>query len=261
MKSQTGICRYSYIPMRKDPSEKSEMVSQLLFGEVFTVDGEDRNWYHIIAEFDDYKGWIDKKMFSETTSGYFLKLKQNNYQVSDIPILTLTTPDNCLLLVPAGSTLENIIDKKIIESDTIRYQIIDSYTKKYIEKPRSVAQTAMRFIHTPYLWGGRSSFGFDCSGFTQTIYKIHGIRLPRDAWQQASSGQIINDVSEISPGDLVFFDDAGNNIIHVGIALSDNKIIHCSGMVRIDQLDQKGIFNSGINSYTHHLHSIRRITN
>ncbi len=258
---KTGICRFSYIPMRKDPSEKSEMVSQLLFGEAFTVIEKTGEWYHVITEFDNYPGWIDKKMFSEASDDYFLTLKQNKYQVSDLPVLSISDPGKSLLLIPAGSTLGNIIGGNIIESDMIRYHVLNPSDNDFIHKNRSIKQTALQFLHTPYLWGGRSSFGFDCSGFTQIIYKIHNIRLPRDAWQQASCGTIVDDIRKVSEGDLVFFKDSGNKIIHVGIALSHNEVIHCSGMVRIDSLDQTGIFNTSLNSYTHFLHSIRRIIN
>jgi hypothetical protein len=254
-----GICRLSLIPVRKDPSEKSEMVSQLLFGETFRVDEKAGEWYHITTEYDNYNGWIDKKMFSEASEDYYLKLKQDSCIINNFPVIKLAIPGNGHLLVPAGSTLGNLAEGKFIELDGIRYRLANSTIKRIINKNDSIIRTALKFMHAPYLWGGRSSFGFDCSGFIQIIYKIHGTRLPRDAWQQASVGQIVKEVKDICEGDLVFFSDAGNNIIHVGIALSNSKIIHCSGMVRIDNLDQHGIFNVDLKSYTHHLHSIRRV--
>lgn len=254
-----GICRLSYIPLRKDPSEKSEMVSQLLFGETYSVEEESGGWCYITTEYDNYNGWIDNKMFTEASESYYLKLKKNSCLINSLPVLKLAISGNGHLFVPAGSTLGNLADGKFIESDKIRYRIPGSAIKKIIDGNVSVVRTALQFIHTPYLWGGRSSFGFDCSGFTQIVYKIHGIRLPRDARQQVSIGQLITEVKDVSEGDLVFFSDKGSNITHVGIALSNNSIIHCSGMVRIDKLDQNGIFNADLKCYTHRLHSIKRL--
>jgi cell wall-associated NlpC family hydrolase len=125
--------------------------------------------------------------------------------------------------------------------------------------PTGLIETAMQFRNSPYLWGGRSPFGYDCSGFTQIVYKINGVRLPRDASQQASVGRIIDTVKETVQGDLVFFAGEKDRVVHVGLAIPPGKIIHCSGMVRIDALDEKGIFNSQVNQYTHRMHSIRRV--
>ena len=139
------------------------------------------------------------------------------------------------------------------------YRLIGQSNSTMQKQSTGLIETAMRFLNSPYLWGGRSPFGYDCSGFTQIVYKINGVRLPRDAWQQASVGQSMDSVNDVARGDLVFFADNEGRVVHVGLAIPPGQIIHCSGMVRIDALDEKGIFNSKLNQYTHRLHSIKRV--
>jgi cell wall-associated NlpC family hydrolase len=117
----------------------------------------------------------------------------------------------------------------------------------------------MRFINSPYIWGGRIPSGMDCSGFTQLVCKIHGKPIPRNSWQQAETGENISSIDEAKPGDLVFFDNEQGRIIHVGMMISSGLVIHASGRVRIDQIDHHGIFKKEIGAYSHHLRSIRRI--
>jgi cell wall-associated NlpC family hydrolase len=123
---------------------------------------------------------------------------------------------------------------------------------------KGIAENAYMYLHSPYLWGGRTPFGIDCSGFTQMVYKLAGIKLKRDAWQQAEQGSLIHLVDEARQGDLAFFDNDEGRIIHVGIVLPNNKIIHASGKVRLDSLDHHGIFNQETKKYTHNLRLIKR---
>ncbi len=126
----------------------------------------------------------------------------------------------------------------------------------------SIAQLpafAMSFLNMPYLWGGRSPAGIDCSGFTNIVYKLAGIRLRRDAWQQSEQGILINFIDEARPGDLAFFQNEEGKIIHVGIILQQQKIIHASGRVRIDTIDHYGIYDEELKKYTHQLRLIRRM--
>ena len=127
-------------------------------------------------------------------------------------------------------------------------------------KPKSeLINTAYMYLNAPYLWGGKTLFGIDCSGFTQMVYKLNGYKLLRDASQQASQGEVLSFIEESEPGDLAFFDNEEGKIIHVGIMLENNYIIHASGKVRIDRLDHLGIYNAELNRHTHRLRVIKKI--
>lgn len=121
-----------------------------------------------------------------------------------------------------------------------------------------VSRLALSYKDTPYLWGGRSQWGIDCSGFSQLIYSCFDLSLPRDAYQQAEMGQTVDFVSEIRVGDLAFFDNAEGRITHVGIMLDRDTIIHASAKVRVDRMDTEGIFNAEQNRYTHKLRIVKR---
>ena len=126
--------------------------------------------------------------------------------------------------------------------------------------PKSkLVSTALHYLNSPYLWGGKSPFGIDCSGFVQCVYQLHGIQLPRDAYLQAAHGETLGFIDESEPGDLAFFDNNEGKITHVGIIMPDYHIIHAFGQVRIDRLDQTGIFNSLQNTHTHKLRVIKKI--
>jgi cell wall-associated NlpC family hydrolase len=127
-------------------------------------------------------------------------------------------------------------------------------------KPKdNLVKTAYQYLNSPYLWGGKTPFGIDCSGFTQMVYKLNGYKLLRDASQQSTQGEVLSFIEESEPGDLAFFDNEEGKIIHVGIMLENNYIIHASGKVRIDRLDHLGIYNAEINRHTHRLRVIKKI--
>ena len=256
---EKGICLLRIIPLRWEPSEKSEMVSQLLFGEAYEIAEKTAEWLRVITELDGYTGWIDIRMFSSVSADYYQRLSQGGYAVAGGITETLLTPENVAYTIPAGSTLGFAGQDGTFTINSMPYRLIGQSKAPVQKQSTDLIETAMRFLNSPYLWGGRSPFGYDCSGFTQMVYKINGVRLRRDASQQASVGRIIDTVKETARGDLVFFANHEDRVVHVGLAIPPGKIIHCSGMVRIDALDEKGIFNSRINQYTHRLHSIRRV--
>ena len=154
--------------------------------------------------------------------------------------------------------------------DISKYKILDNEeinTSKYSfegikvcgQKPKSdLVKTAFMYLNAPYLWGGKTPFGIDCSGFTQMVYKLNGYSLLRDASQQATQGEALSFIEESEAGDLAFFDNDEGVITHVGIIMEDNYIIHSSGKVRIDRLDHLGIFNPDTQRHTHKLRVIKK---
>ncbi len=223
-----GINLLPAIPMRKEPSDRSEMVNQLLYGETFDILEKQEKWSKIKLSHDKYEGWIDNKQWEianrknikqNVISSLFLKKKNSIY--------------------PLGSFVDfNVSENK-----------------------KTLLQTAKLFLNTPYLWGGRTFLGIDCSGFTQVVFRTAGIKLMRDAYQQATQGKKIK-LADAATNDLAFFSNNEGRIIHVGIILKEKnkqKIIHASGKVRIDQLDERGIYFEDTQTYSHALHSIKRI--
>lgn len=251
-----GICNLSVIPCRKEPSDRSEMVSQLLFGEHFEVLEEKKSWTLIRIAYDNYECWIDKKQFLPLSD-----VKGINDSTSAITsdLVQLAEDENgTMMSVVLGSSLPKFKNKNFIlgkQNFSFEGEVIFPSSKA---KNHSVSEIAKWYLNAPYLWGGRSPFGLDCSGFTQMVFKIYGIRLKRDAWQQAEQGAPLSFFEEAKEGDLAFFDNEDGRIIHVGIILADEKIIHASGKVRIDKLDHQGIYNNELKKYTHRLRVLKR---
>jgi cell wall-associated NlpC family hydrolase len=248
-----GISELSVIPIRKEPNDKSEMTTQLLFGETFEIIDEQNNWSYIKIIFDSYEGWIDNKSISLISKDVFHQFKTNPSVVTQNLSNIIINDANEQIILPAGSTIPNFNSKTFVINNN-KYQFVDNIKEKI-----DLVTLLKQFLNTPYLWGGKNPFGIDCSGFVQVVYKILGIKLLRDASQQVNSGEMVNFISEISAGDLAFFDNEEGNITHVGIVLNKNEIIHASGKVRIDQIDQQGIFNKELKKYTHKLRVIKRV--
>jgi cell wall-associated NlpC family hydrolase len=254
-----GICSLSLLPLRSEPSSKSEMVSQLLFGEVFTILEEKEEWVFIENHSDNYRGWLN---FLQVD---LISEKPNESKVlNTFPFISaINLQSKEPLLLPTASYLH---DFKMVENQTcfkqngIQYLVQTESLIDSFETINNVLDLAIKFLNVPYLWGGKSAFGIDCSGFTQVVFKTIGFQLPRDAWQQATIGESKTFIEEISPGDLLFFGDQPEKITHVGIALGGNKIIHASGKVRIDAFDSYGIFNIESKKHTHVLRNIRSIS-
>lgn len=255
-----GICHLSVVPCRFEPSDKSEMVTQLLFGETFEILKQEEKWIQIRIAYDEYEAWIDKKQFLPLTQEQFEK--QSAFPAicsSDLVDLLTNAQDKSLLPIVAGSSLPAYHDGKLFAGET-KFSFEGEITNHAGEnKPALIAEYAGIFLNAPYLWGGRSVFGIDCSGFTQVVYKMAGIKLKRDANQQAEQGATLSFVEEAQPGDLAFFDNDEGRIVHTGIVLAPGKIIHASGKVRIDKLDHQGIFNNESKRYSHKLRLIKRV--
>lgn len=250
-----GISQLSIVPMRSETSDKSEMINQILFGEHFKILEERKKWSRIRLAHDSYEGWICNKQL--------LKISEEDYHQLDKDISTLTTD---ILDIISKDQHQPIVIGSILpfyksghaNINNEMYKFNGLTTPGYVKKEK-IIENALIFLNAPYLWGGRSPLGIDCSGLTQIVYRLQGIDLPRDAYMQAKVGTTLSFIEESEAGDLAFFDDTEGNVIHVGIILENNHILHASGMVRIDRIDQQGIFNTKIGVHTHKLRLIKSI--
>jgi len=253
-----GICRHSIIPVRDKPSDKSEMTTQLLFGESYEVLelSDDKKWYKIEIDFDSYQGWLDLKQCNEISREYYDQIQNLEYKICTDLISQILYKKQMLNIV-IGSILPITSSElfKMNEQFAFNGEAKNTGRKSNFEFLKKIA---LKYLNAPYLWGGKTPFGIDCSGFTQQVYRICGYKLKRDSFQQYLAGLKV-EIKDSLPGDLAFFSNEQEKIVHVGILLEENKIIHASGKVRIDMLDEKGIFNESISSYTHKLAGIRRI--
>lgn len=234
-----GICIVTVAPVRAENSDRAEIVTEILYGESADILEVNKNWTKIKMHYDGYEGWMDTKQIKPVTEEYLASRK-----------VTLITEDFSSIMTLEGKTLLSM-------GSEVEFPAVASRRSHDVRE--SIALTANEFLNIPYLWGGKSFFAVDCSGFVQLVYKIHNVKMPRDTYQQAEVGETLSFVEESQPGDLAFFENSEGKIIHVGIMLDNQKIIHASGKVRIDTLDSSGIFNKEMNKHTHKLRVIKSI--
>ncbi len=245
-----GLCNLSLIPVRREACDTSEMVTQLLYGEFFKITESRKNWSKIRNAFDNYEGWIDNKQFLEISSEVYHELNTEELKVTSDIMEFVSDELGTLISIPIGSNLNAL--------NHLNHKHDGNFAQGKLPKEKLI-ESALLFINAPYLWGGKSPFGIDCSGFTQLVYKLNGHQILRDAKDQATQGETLSFIEESEPGDLAFFDNAEGVITHVGIIMSDNYIIHAHGKVRIDRLDHSGIFNLELKRHSHKLRVIKRI--
>jgi gamma-D-glutamyl-L-lysine dipeptidyl-peptidase len=252
-----GACNLSIVPCRKEASDRSEMTTQLLFGDVFTILEETEKWALIKNAYDGYESWIDKKQYVKLSETDFNEITLHQQAISADAISVITVSDsNQVMPLVAGSVLP-YLKEGICRIGNTRY-LFEGPSHTTIHPTRNViVENAFQYLNAPYLWGGRSPFGIDCSGFTQIVYRLSGLKILRDAYEQATQGKVLSFVEEAQPGDLAFFDNEDGKIVHVGIIVSEGTIIHASGKVRIDVLDHNGIFNQETKKYTHRLRVLK----
>lgn len=253
-----GVLRLSMVPMRANPSDGSEMISQLLFGEHYSVleESEDKKWLFIQNAFDAYQGWIDKKQHHRISKEYFDQISETEYKICTDLVTKILFKQQINHIV-AGSVLPLLNNPIFKDEENVAF---NGTAKSLYQKwtVTAMLNQAAKYLNAPYLWGGRTPFGIDCSGFTQIIYKTGGFNIPRDSSQQILKGKEVS-FEERKAGDLAFFTNKEGKMNHVGLVLEDGKIIHASGKVRIDALDEKGIMNLEQNVYTHHFFKLKRI--
>jgi len=250
-----GICNLAIVPLRLEPNDRSEMTSQVLFGEHFKILEQTEKWSRIEMGYDGYTGWIDNKQFRSIAQSDYTKLADTAPVLNADLIEYIATPDNHLMSIPIGAAV-TFLDTSSLNTDNF---VFEGLKASGITSKQNIVQTAFMYLHSPYLWGGRTPFGIDCSGFVQIVYKLNGYSLLRDASQQATQGEALSFIEESEPGDLAFFDNEEGRIIHVGIIMEDNHIIHAHGKVRIDRLDHLGIYNIDTKRHTHKLRVIKKI--
>ncbi|MCB0792868.1 MAG: C40 family peptidase [Flavobacteriales bacterium] len=239
--------------MRREPGDRSEMVSQWLFGETGERIEQRDGWSLVKFDHDGYAGWVDDKQV--------LACDTPNYD-PDLRVIDQTTIldlGDRQVLLPYGGVLPFYADGAILWGE--RRIPVKAVTNQRADGER--AELLDLYLHpflgAPYLWGGRTPGGVDCSGMVQMLFILMGIYLPRDAHQQAEEGDAVELVDLAVPGDLAFFDNDEGRITHVGIVLPDHRIAHASGRVRIDKLDHQGIFDAERQRYSHRLRLIRRV--
>ena len=254
-----GYCHLAMVPVRREPSHRSEMISQFLFGEAYTIHESRNSWTFVSNAFDDYEGWIDSGQVCIINEKDFLEAKENWGCSHELffPCEGSKLPGS--LFIPMGSSLPGIRDHHFrVGSDDYRFSGSYLPPSEHLDR-QGIIERSREYLEAPYLWGGRTHMGIDCSGFTQIVYKLAGYRIPRDSSDQAGTGTTLNMLPEARAADLLFFDNEEGQIIHVGILMDNGQIIHASGKVRIDKIDHQGIFNEELQNYTHKLRVIKRI--
>ena len=252
------VANATVIPVRDNPSEGAEQLTQLLFGEVCEVLDRLPRWTKIRSLIDGQVGWVDFKMVTLADTQY--PIPDTRTAVVAVPMAPATPMDGGAdLLLTLGTRLPNYSHGTF---EVLGKQYLIDPTCVNLYQRSDLVTIALSLLNAPYLWGGKNAMGLDCSGFTQVVYAAIGVNLLRNAREQITQGELVSSLSDVQPGDLAFFDHAdrdpqATNISHVGLLLSPTEIIHCSGCVHIDTIDEQGIHLPD-GTLTHHLVQIKR---
>ena len=250
--TEQAICPLSIVPVRIEPNDRSEQVTQWLFGETAEVLEHNGNWARLRFHHDRYEGWVDVKQMAPVDGA-------EEKPVRSIEQFMHVSTASGALVVPFGAVLHGY-SAGAFQIGADRFTFSGRTTALPIGTPvMRMLAVKDQWLNTPYLWGGRSPFGVDCSGLIQMLFLVGGLQLPRDAWQQAELGSQVDFIDLATTGDLAFFDNEEGRIIHVGIILEKKRILHASGRVRIDPIDHEGIYNAAEKKYTHRLRVIKRV--
>jgi len=251
-----GICLLNAIPLRKEPFHSAEMISQLLFGETFKILEANRSWLHVLLDEDNYSGWVSTNQIVYLDETEYAEISQEpSGYIEDL--VTYLHKNDSMLPISLGAKLPLLRNRQMHVAN--QHFIYDGTLKTGFKPKSSIVATAHFYLQAPHLSGGKTPFGIDASGFTQMVYRINGYSLLREAYQQASQGEVLSFIEESEAGDVAFFDDEEGNIIHSGIILNNNHIIHCFGEVRIDRIDHSGIYNVATKKHTHNLRVIKQM--
>jgi len=254
-----GICILPMVPVREKPTDKSQMINQLLFGDVVLIKDQFKSWLFVTTSHDGYAGWIDEKQISTFDDAFFEQMEKEDPVFLTEKYVEARGENGNKLPLTLGSRLPGF-DNNTFRMGKFTFKLPEMASLiKGRQTPEVVIRTARYYLGSPYLWGGRSYFGNDCSGFTQIVFRLCGYNLHRDASQQAEQGKLVSFVEEAKAADLAFFENEEGSIVHTGILLNNHEIIHSSGQVRIDTIDHEGIFNETTKKYSHKLRFIKRM--
>ena len=265
-----AIVLHSIVPVRAEASEESEQLTQLIFGETCTILEEKPRWKRVKSDLDGQTGWVDFKMITAMSPAEY-----RNYA----PRWQKTTARVCFPVAFAvsgnnGQTIPLSMGTRLPDYRDGQFSVLgvpfriqpDMVTPEALEMNAENLMRVTRFmLNVPYLWGGKNALGMDCSGFTQIVHSLFGHNLLRNAREQITQGRKISSLRSVKPGDLAFFDHEDGRITHVGLLLDSQRIMHCSGRIKIERIDQSGIWSVELADtsqpdgvLTHHLVDIRR---
>jgi cell wall-associated NlpC family hydrolase len=251
MKAATIV---SVAPLRKEAAHRSEMVSELLLGECVEITDSTKDFYQIKSLYDGYEGWCQKSQLTQVDDHFY----NNNHKLLTAEPITKALCNGKNIFIPSGCFI-GCFHEGVLQINNTTISFPDSpFHFNETDDDVDIYEIVHPYINTPYLWGGKSIFGIDCSGFTQQVFKMLDIKLPRDAYQQAALGEAVGFLQEAQIGDLAFFDNEEGRITHVGILFNESNIIHSSGKVRVDKMDNMGIVNTETGERTHQLRLIKR---
>jgi len=258
-----AISLHSIVPVRAEAREGAEQNTQMLFGELCEIIEEQPRWTCVRLESDGQEGWVDAKMICPMNSEEYASYRAalDGAATVAMPMVYAVSENNGQTIpLTAGTRLANYKDGRF-EVLGVGFRIDPTMviTQPVELNQENLLKTVRFFINVPYLWGGKNALGMDCSGFTQVVMSLFGKHLLRNASEQATQGTPVETLKQAQAGDLVFFDHEDGRISHVGIAIDSERVIHCSGRVKVEKLDEKGIFSAEQGGYTHHLVSIRRM--
>ena len=254
-----ALCHLSVVPLRNSPSDKSEQVSQLLFGEIVELlEWKGRTWVKVRCTWDNCIAWVQARQVKQLTISEY-KL----FTVKFAYCLDLFQPlmsNDFAMPIPLGAKLPDFDGMKFkFDGKTYNYAGQAVFPENLEATPERVLKIARRYLQAPYQWGGRSPFGIDAGGFTQMVYKMVGVNLHRTPDAQVHQGELVDFIEQSQPGDLAFFENSAGSISHTGILLPDGKIIHAAEQVRIDRIDHFGIFDEETTRYTNKLRVTKRV--
>lgn len=254
-----AFCNVSVMPLRSEPDHRAEQTSQLLFGEgAEVIEVNNKDWAHIQCAWDGYKGWCKFSQLAPVSrKDYRKELKYLAFSHNDKLIFAEGE-----LWLPIGSELRLKVGKIMPNAESGVFKGKKLNIKEAALNCENLKRAAFKYLHAPYEWGGRSIAGIDCSGLTQMAFKMCNHPIPRDASQQANEGQLVDFLQHAQCGDLAFFDNKDGKIVHVGILLDNQSVIHAtdtSGRVVVDKIDQGGIISVSLRKRTHNLRVVKRI--